>query len=172
MAASLRNSILLCGGVLFFCGIAQAAEQFIDPTRPAFELVPGLSVDGVAGDTSEKAVPPPVGLQSVVISAKREAAIINGKEVELGQKLGDAVLTVVNETCVVLVGPQGRQVMYMFPAVSMKKNEQACLDRHGVKSVGAVAKGNRSTGVNNKNLRAKNHADVSISEEIKDGSNK
>lgn len=104
-----------------------AAADLNDPTRPAFEMVPGL--DGQAADSKVVA---PAGLQSVIISDRREAAIINGVEVEVGKKYGNATLVVVNETCVVLTGPEGRQVMHLYPSVNLSKTEQACAGRRGL----------------------------------------
>jgi len=122
----LRGALLLLGAFCIPCA-SSAAEQLNDPTRPAIELVPGL---GEAATSEQKA--PPAGLQSVILSPRREAAIINGIEVAVGEKYGDAVLTVVNETCVILMGPQGRQVMHMFPTVNMTKTELACVRRQGM----------------------------------------
>lgn len=147
---------------------AHAEETLPDPTRPAFELVPGLA--GGTDTASAKDEKPPEGLQSVILSRTREAAIINGSEVERGGKYGDAVLTVVNETCVVLMGPQGRQVMHMFPTVDMSKNELACVKRHEMKTIAKVSQGTRR--VNNKKTGAKKAAVVCAPEATKDGSTK
>lgn len=116
-------------------GMGAWAAGLDDPTRPAFDLVPGL--DGQAVET-KTATAAPGGLQSVILSGKREAAIINGVEVEVGQKFGDATLTVVNETCVVLMGPEGRQVMHMYPSVNLSKNELACVGRNGLQTIRKV----------------------------------
>ncbi|MFH2135636.1 MAG: hypothetical protein ABII81_10775 [Pseudomonadota bacterium] len=114
---------------------AQAASGLDDPTRPAFELVPGL--DGRIVDTHKDSAAPS-GLQSVILAGKREAAIINGVEVEVGKKYGNATLTVVNETCVVLMGPEGRQVMHMYPTVNLSKTEMACVGRSGLQTIRKV----------------------------------
>lgn len=135
MATSLKNFLPVLMGVLL-AGSAWAAVSLDDPTRPAFDLVPGLQ--GQDG-TSFAAPAAPQGLQSVILSTKREAAIINGVEVEVGQKYGDATLTVVNETCVVLMGPQGRQVMHMFPTVNLSKTELACVGRNGLQTIRKVS---------------------------------
>ncbi len=110
---------------------AGSAFALDDPTRPAFELVPGL--DGRSVDT--RSVSTPSGLQSVILAGKREAAIINGVEVEVGEKYGDARLAVVNETCVVLIGPAGRKVMHMYPTVNLSKTEKACEGRRGLPTI-------------------------------------
>jgi hypothetical protein len=133
---------LVIAVVCVFCiGIA-AAEQLSDPTRPAVVLVPGMGGSASATDANVEDRTPPQGLQSVIISPKHVAAIINGIEVGVGQKYADAVLTEVNETCVVLMGSQGRQVMHMFPTVNMTKNELACEKRPGVQPIREVASSN------------------------------
>lgn len=98
-------------GVLMLVCAAPYAGELPDPTRmPAFIAAP------VASGSVEAA---PVGLQSIIISPKRRAAIIDGQTVELGGKHGDARLIEVNESSVVLSGSQGRQVLALFPDVVM-----------------------------------------------------
>ncbi len=174
MASSLRASLIIFGCLLCVASVAQSAEQLADPTRPAMELVPGLA----ESDSDAVREVPPAGLQSVIISSKREAAIINGVEVEIGGKVGDAKLIVVNETCVVLMGPQGRQVMHMFPSVSMTKNQLACIKRQGILPISKVETseaGVKTQAMNNVSNKKKHNMKkrvVCVPEEIKDGSKK
>jgi hypothetical protein len=174
MAASLnkmlRGLIIAMVSMSGVATIAVAEEMLNDPTRPAVNLNQGMTADGTAADTSGAAPPP--GLQSVIISPKREAAIINGIEVEVGKKYGDAILTMVNETCVVLTGPQGRQVMYLFPTVSMTSNELACDKRPNIKPVQNVTNGQAHNKNSGNKARADGHAAIGGAEEIKDGSGK
>ncbi len=142
MAANLKNLILLLA--TFWLAAAAVAEDLPDPTRPAVELLPSAGSDATALVT-----PKPQGLQSVILSGKHEAAIINGTEVRVGQKYGDATLTVVNETCVVLMGPQGRQVMHMFPTVNLSKTELACAGRQGLPTIRKTAAGGETGAVAN-----------------------
>jgi hypothetical protein len=158
--------VLLC--MFSIADTAFAAEQLNDPTRPAIELVPGL---GGAATAEQKA--PPAGLQSVILSPKREAAIINGIEVAVGEKYGDAVLTVVNETCVVLMGPEGRRVMHMFPTVNMSKTELACVRRQGMQPISQAAGRPAKIAKAIKKAKAKKRVVVCAPvEENKDGSGK
>ena len=87
------------------------AEDLPDPTRIPASIAAPLD----AGVT----VAPPAGLQSIIISKTRRAAIIDGETVELGGKHGDARLVEVREGSVVLKGAQGRQVLTLFPGVKM-----------------------------------------------------
>lgn len=92
------------------------AENLPDPTRiPAFISAPAATVGMDAQ---------PTGLQTILISKTRRAAIIDGVTVELGGKHGDARLVEVNEGSVVLKSAQGRQVLTLFPAVKMIKSKE------------------------------------------------
>jgi MSHA biogenesis protein MshK len=98
-----------------FCILFSAlcyAEALPDPTRPPAEF--GTSPTQ-AGSPQES------GLQSLIISTARRAAIINGNTVELGGKLGDSKLVEISESSVVLQGPQGRRTLALFPEVGLKK---------------------------------------------------
>lgn len=147
-----------------------AATGLDDPTRPAFDLVPGL--DGQAVEVNA-ATTAPRGLQSVILAGKREAAIINGVEVEVGKKYGDATLAVVNETCVVLMGPEGRQVMHMYPTVNLSKTELACAGRSGLQTIRKVE---RKPPAKKKPIRkaaqAKKKPVTCADDDTKDGSGK
>lgn len=93
------------------------AEDLNDPTRP-----PAAIAAPVTGSATVEAQPS--GLQSVIISKTRRAAIIDGETVELGGKHGDARLIEVNEGSVVLKSAKGRQVLTLFPDVKLsRKNE-------------------------------------------------
>lgn len=93
---------------------AAAAEDLPDPTKPPTEI---------SAPAGQAATPKDSGLQSIIISSTRRAAIINGETVELGGKHGDATLVEVSEGRVVLQGAQGKQVLTLFPGVEIKKNE-------------------------------------------------
>lgn len=85
-----------------------------DPTRPP-------SVD-LAGDAAPVETTGPQ-LQSVFLPASgsakaRAAALINGQRFEVGQHVGNARLVAVNESSATLVGPEGRQTLYLTPGVA------------------------------------------------------
>ena len=91
-----------------------SAETLRDPTRPPAEINAASSVAPLT------APPVKTGLQSIIISPQRRAAIINGRTVELGEKYGNAKLIEVNERGVVLMGEQGKQTLTLFPSVNLK----------------------------------------------------
>lgn len=99
------NSSVFCFLMAVFCPLN--AEELPDPTRPPVSIAAPAAAAGAA----------PAGLQSIIISPIRRAAIIDGETVELGGKHGDARLIEVSEGSVVLKGAQGRQVLTLFPDV-------------------------------------------------------
>lgn len=105
---------------LFFLLALQAgsvfAEELSDPTRPPASIAAPVAV----GATTESQQ---IGLQTIIISKNRRAAIIDGETVELGKRHGEARLIEVNEGGVVLQGAQGRQVLTLFPDVKIMKKE-------------------------------------------------
>ncbi|MFY9262001.1 MAG: hypothetical protein WAO71_16050 [Gallionella sp.] len=111
----------MVSGLVHIIGLASAllsfavwAEAWVDPTRPPAQI--GTFDAPVA---SAVVSTPSHGLQSILMSKKRRAAIIDGKTIELGQLYGDARLVEVNESSVVLVGTQGRRELRLFPEVNM-----------------------------------------------------
>ncbi|HEU0282982.1 MAG TPA: hypothetical protein VFQ99_04305 [Gallionella sp.] len=99
--------------------IAAIAEELPDPTRP-----PASLVAPVIAPASGAVANQPAGLQSIIISKTRRAAIIDGKTVELGGKYGDAKLIEVNDGSVVLRSAQGRQVMTLFPDIKITGKQE------------------------------------------------
>lgn len=110
MAADMKHirSLLLLACLL----PAAHAETLADPTRQPAEVSAPLAQGANTGASA---------LQSIIISPLRRAAMINGQMVELGAKQGDSRLVEVNETGVVLQGPQGAQVLPLYPGVSIRR---------------------------------------------------
>lgn len=110
--------------VSIFCLLSSAlcplaAAELPDPTQPP----PGIyDVSGGQGAAAAAQATSPAnnGLQSIIISPERRAAIINGETVELGAKIGGAKLVEVSESGVVLQGVRGRRVLALFPGVRLK----------------------------------------------------
>ena len=89
---------------------AAAAEMLPDPTRPPLE----------AGYAATGAIPMfdagPV-LQSVKIAPGRRSAVISGQLLVQGERFGEMKLVSISESEVVLLGPDGRQTLKLFPGV-------------------------------------------------------
>ncbi len=104
------KSLWMCGfavcSLLF--GVCCGAEEINDPTRlPASMLSSG----------DEVAPAPLPGLQSILIAPHHRSAIINGKLVKAGDKVGEERLIEVRERSVILNGPKGRRVITLFSEV-------------------------------------------------------
>ena len=87
-------------------GPAAAAETLRDPTQP-----PGAAETGAGGEAAG-----PV-LQAILISPDRKVAIIDGRAVALGGKVGSERLVSISETEVRLKGSEGVRSLRLFPAV-------------------------------------------------------
>jgi MSHA biogenesis protein MshK len=93
------------------------AQGMPDPTRP-----PVTVMDGAAGGAGQPAEVPQSGLHSIIHrEGGKSAAVINGRYVELGGKVGDATLTRINEDSVELRSASGRETMYLTPGIGKKK---------------------------------------------------
>jgi MSHA biogenesis protein MshK len=103
--------------LLTLAGWAQA-QGLPDPTRP-----PAIVGDGTGtAAAGQQAEPPPSGLQSIIRhEGGKAAAVINGRYVELGGRIGDATLTRINEDSVELRSASGRETMYLTPGIGKKK---------------------------------------------------
>lgn len=120
MAADLMRHVASCCLEWSVCCVmfaALPAYALTDPTQPPAELSVLMAKSGSTGVLVEN------GLQAVILSSIRRAAIIDGQTVELGANHGDAKLIEVTESGVVLQGAQGRRLLPLFPGVNMKKNE-------------------------------------------------
>jgi len=101
-------------GLLAFClagfGPALAQSGFADPTRPP------ASLQASPGSASEVEAAKTPTLQSVLIPDKgKPVALIGGRELRLGEMLGDRRLVKLTEREAVLVGPAGSERLSLTP---------------------------------------------------------
>lgn len=94
---------------------AVQAETLPDPTRPPAFLFAPADGDGPPAEASGGLV-----LQSVLIAPNRRSAIIGGKALSVGDRLGDFTLVRVSEGEVQLRGPEGSRTLKLFPAVTKR----------------------------------------------------
>jgi len=87
---------------------AALAQGLSDPTRPPTPMS--------GADTAVEAGGPQ--LQSVLISPNRRLAVINGQTVAVGGRVGDATLTQVSETGVVLKRGDLLESVPLLPGVA------------------------------------------------------
>ena len=119
MAASLSHAhiplyIAPLIAVLLCCAPVRA-QTLSDPTRP-----PGAVSPAEADDGQPRA---PV-LQSVIITPNRRAAIINGERIELGGVYGDARVSRITETEVVLRSAGRTEVLKMYPNIDKRRESR------------------------------------------------
>jgi MSHA biogenesis protein MshK len=107
MRGMLRPVTAALALVLTLAGATAVAQGVSDPTRPP------QAVES-PGDA------PGSGLQSVLISETRKAAVIGGQLVELGQKYGDATLVRVTEGEVTLAKGREMRVLHLFPGIDKR----------------------------------------------------
>lgn len=91
---------------------AAIAQTLNDPTRP-----PTIAAETVGSAASDGAAI----LQSILISSQRREAIINGKTVRVGDKVGNARVASITETDVVLRDGKNSQVLKLFPNIEKKR---------------------------------------------------
>ena len=135
----MANCLIHCCALsclLFSQGAEVFAQALTDPTRPAVSLE---VVEPSSGSEGQTELNQAQGLRLIIIQKNRRAAIIDGKTIELGGKVGDARLIEVNEGSVVLQGAQGRQVLTLFPRVKMTKPQGATLLPTAVAPAGKIA---------------------------------
>jgi MSHA biogenesis protein MshK len=96
------------------CTTAQAAlgQSLADPMRPP-------NVAGAAS-TEDAETEAPRQLQSVLFSAGRKIAVINGETVALGDRVGDGVVTKISQTEVVLKFPDRIEVLKLLGGIERK----------------------------------------------------
>lgn len=118
MATNLMKYLVLIICLLSGLSMSLAwGEGLADPTRPLFG-------EGLGGSSYEMPAYPVVrGLQSIIMSPNRCAAIIDGKTVALGEMHGIEKLVEVTARGVVLQGKNGSRTLTIFPTVGMKINE-------------------------------------------------
>lgn len=90
---------------------AAVAQAMADPTRPPEGVV--------SAESEEDAVRLPV-LQSVIIAQHKRSAIIDGRLVEIGSRVGDARVVEITERRVTLRAGGQRQVLHLFPEVEIE----------------------------------------------------
>jgi MSHA biogenesis protein MshK len=116
-----HDLMLLAGAVVVLVGAGAAAETLPDPTRPpAFLFVPA---DGETA-ASESARGGLV-LQSVLIGPDRRTAIIGGRHLDVGDRVGEFTLVKVDATQVLLKGPEGSRTLRLFPDVDKRLAQAA-----------------------------------------------
>ncbi len=133
---AILGRVLMLGGALCLGSPAKAAESLPDPTRP-----PSLAATVVQSDKAQRQAGASQGLKSIRISPGQRSAVINGRTVEQGGRIGNEVLVEVRASSVLLQGPQARRVLELYPGVSLRQAAmppQARIAPTGASGVAAV----------------------------------
>jgi MSHA biogenesis protein MshK len=109
-----------CLGVVLAGMAAAQTAPLADPTRP-----PGAGAESGA----EAAAPAGARLQSVLISPTRRVAVIDGRAVALGGRIGDATLETVTENAAVLRYADRRETLWLMPGVDKRERRSAAAAR-------------------------------------------
>ena len=113
MAERLSGPLLLFA-VLSACPAAHAQGALADPTRP-----PSYVAAEPTGDSAQ----PTSRLQSILISATRKLAVIDGMTVPLGGKVDDATLVAIDETEVKLKRGEVIETLKLYPNIERQSVE-------------------------------------------------
>lgn len=92
-------------------GSGTVLAQVADPMRP-----PDAVTAAADGGTAAPAVQS--GVQTVIVRPKgKSVALINGKQVSVGEMLGDKKVVKISEKEIVLKGEGGREVIKVMPSI-------------------------------------------------------
>ncbi len=117
-------------GMLAAASLGAMAQPLNDPMRPPAFSAPANEERAEPGTAAKPR------LQSVLISAARKLAVINGQTVPLGARFGDATLVAVTETSAVLKHGKESETLKLFPDSEKKIQDGAApvqVDKKGGK---------------------------------------
>lgn len=103
-------------GLVCALSVAAATAEMIDPTRPG------------GGPVARAA--PAHGLQSTLVSAERRLAVIDGKRVGIGDKIGGASVVEIGPYHVVLKRGMERSTLKLQPYTIKHNNRLPDHERH------------------------------------------
>ncbi len=133
----IRLSLLLMSLLLPILGGAVLAESLPDPTRPP----------GGVDETTSVVVPSGPALQVIRTLDGKRLAIISGQTVKVGGKVGDAIVTRIDEDRVLLRGPEGVQTLKLFPEVEKNPSvSDQIISRSQAKAKAKVSKDHGKSG--------------------------
>jgi len=118
MSRILHLSLLGFGCLLHMLAAAQALP---DPTRPPSGARVTTEGPSAAAAVSE---PAPI-LESVLIGRDRRIAVISGRRLFVGDRVGDARIVRITETEVVLRSGEGQTTLKLFPLVEKRTRAPA-----------------------------------------------
>ena len=143
--------LLVVGLSLLAAAPAHAGSALADPTRPAgfTQTVPTPAVRGV-GAVDAAAVPAPVRptLQSLQVSVGGgSSALVDGRVVRVGDRLGETVVVTIDAQGISLRGPRYEQRIALVPGggKTASTTVSSTVNTTGSRTVGTVAKADSAT---------------------------
>lgn len=109
-----RLILALFAGALLAASRALAQAALADPTRP-----PEAARGGADPGLPDAAAAAPK-LQSVLIAGNRRLAVIDGRAVSLGDRVGEAKVTAIRETEVTLRRGAEVQTLQLYPGIERR----------------------------------------------------
>jgi hypothetical protein len=113
---------IILAGMLAVCGSAAADDVLAglpDPTRPPSERAPGQDKTGEGSGTGQQRAG--MVLQSTMISRDARSAVINGKTLTEGERIGTATLVAINPFEVTL-SQAGREIaLRLMPSLAKQR---------------------------------------------------
>lgn len=103
-------------GLACCVSLLAAAQALTDPTRPPA----AANAEAPAGEATAGPV-----LQSILVSPHRAEAIVDGKTVKVGDKVGEATVVKITESEVLLRNGRERQALKLFPNIEKQSGRGA-----------------------------------------------
>ncbi|MFA9462306.1 hypothetical protein [Thiohalorhabdus methylotrophus] len=115
VGAGLFLPVLMLAGVTQFPPVQAGGGRVADPTRPPEVAAPGGD-RGSGGGEAERLV-----LQTLLQGPSRRLAIISGRSVRVGERIGGYTVQNILQDRVVLSGEGGTRTLRLAPTSSMEK---------------------------------------------------
>ncbi len=114
MAAGMK---LLAASLALFSLVAAARAQALsDPMRPPSYAAAAGAADTVSGDPAQGGIV----LQSIIVSAGRKLAVINGRAYRTGDRFGEARIAAISASAVTLRQAGKTRVITLLPDATRK----------------------------------------------------
>jgi MSHA biogenesis protein MshK len=94
---------------LVFAASSAGAQTLADPTRPP-----------TASTAPDEGVAASSRLQSILISSGRSVAVIDGRAVRIGERVGDAIVVAIAPSEVTLQRRNARETLKLHPGIDKK----------------------------------------------------
>ena len=112
----MKTSALVSALILTFNTPCVIGQELRDPTLPPLAKIPKAS--------SAQALVAPNELRSIRIDSHQRIAIIDGKAVKVGDRVGEGSVKAIRDYEVVIVTPSGTHTLKLYPGVQKLAHAQ------------------------------------------------